>query len=286
MSIAGDIAHQRNTISYDQILDDVRSKNGSNASIDDLSMFHANSAEDPLEALIKMEDADEWPSEQTVDLSLYSTKSIERLTTKYQPLNTVRINMETQTANGNATTKTGIEANGALNGSAPSVVVTEQLHEMLDEMTQFTFRRLVTGGYWVASLLHESSDGRPDDFTPDVHDVKAGIAQAVDGIEMYAYNRDVQDTDPARKGMTTGQWNFLSNMAKQATDSFSRLDTLKGAGFAVNTTFENEYAEVRDEIAEKARIKQQQANQREARRKDALSGANMKVRAKLDSVLS
>ena len=102
---------------------------------------------------------------------------------------------------------------------------------------------------------------------------------------MFAYNRDNDDTDPDRKGMTTGQWNFLSNMAKQANESVTRLDTLQGAGFVVHTTFDTQYAEIREEIADKARAKQMAANLREARRKDSLSNASKATRAKLANIV-
>ena len=270
MSIKGDIGWQHNTISYDAILEKVRATNGSNASLQDLSMFNQLSAEDPLEALIRMEDSDEWNDEVIPDPTLFHKRNQTPTLIKK-----VEMKMNAQMKEALKDVEIATER---------SIVVTPALEDMLDEMTQFAFNRMITGGYWVAALLHESVDGKPDDFKPDVDDTEGGIAQAIQGIEQFAYNRDVQDTDPERKGMSTGQWEFLTNMAKQATENVARLDTLQGAGFVVHDTFESKYNEIRDEIAEKARIKQQAANMREARRKDAANRAGKEVKAKLASI--
>jgi hypothetical protein len=267
MSIAGDIGWSRNTVSYDAILEKVRATNGSNASLEDLSMFNQQCAEDPLEALLRMEDSDEWSDETLPDPTLYKTVGEVKMSAQMKE----------------ALIEAGIQSNDS---DEPSIVITPALHEMLDEMMQFNFKRLVTGAYWVSSLLHESADGRPDDFTPCVEDCKAGIAQAITGIEVFAYNRDdTQERDPARKGMSGGQWNFLSNMAKQATESVARMDTLKGAGYTTHTSFEAQYEEVLTEAKQRAREKQIAANQREMRRQDTLKNASASVQAKLANII-
>lgn len=242
MSTADSIWWQRNVISYHKILDDIGAKHGTSPNIEDLNMFNQETYPDPLDELIAM-------GEQPI---IYETKETEMAAQAAKKVEKVE--------------------------NEPQLTITPALKDMLEEMAQKSYTSMVRAGNWIGTLLSETTEM---DYIASLEETMHGIVQAINGVENYAYNRELSETDPTRVAVSGGQWEFLSNMATQVIEMDKRLDTLESAGFIPHNSFEQEYNAIRSERIEKKRLKAEQASLRAARKKGALQHASDETKARL-----
>jgi len=164
-----------------------------------------------------------------------------------------------------------------------TITMTPALKQMLKEMANRSYSSFVRGGNWIATLMKETDERN---YIADLEETKRGLAMGVAGIELYAYNRDLTDHDPARRGMTSGQWNFLANMAEQVQNMAERLEILDEAGFTPDNSFADEYNAIVAERREQIHRKAQESRMRESRQQDALNHATDQVKARLNKLMA
>jgi hypothetical protein len=152
----------------------------------------------------------------------------------------------------------------------------------LNEQLQFAYGRAVSSALWIATLLHE---GRDFDYIPDVNETRNAMAIALEGVELYAFNREFEANDPGRKSLSGAQWNMLTGNTEQCVQHIQTINDLRAVGFEVESSFEDAYNAARADRIQRQRDRAAQELNREQAKKGALDRAHQQTLKNLEGIV-